>query len=396
MKIKSLSIKNFRGIESLELDFLSPDGTKPNDLLVFAGANGSGKTSIIEACLLALGMKDAFRTSTVAKNDIREGCDDYLIELVVEHGEKTYDFKKTSKSGSSRSQELTALLNESALEYFSSWREPKLAGPVTITAGKKGKRPAITEENRLWRLKQHLVNVTARKAFGAAPDSQQNMLFDAEKSAFDRLQQMWNMFYPEGHDTFQALPVSDNVDEGFDLFIKYGRSGEMISTDALSSGEIEVLAFASTFVITDFAGGIVFIDEPELHLHPAWQRIILPALHKTMPGIQIIAATHSPQVLSCISPESVLLISRENGKMTVSSPEDSFGLDSNRILEDLMKVPERPAEMKKRFDELFALIDNNQLELARQLIAELKGLIHADPDLVKAETIIRRKEILGK
>lgn len=396
MKIKRLSIKNFRGIESLDLDLLSPDGTKAKDLLVFAGANGSGKTSIIEACLLALGMKDAFRTSTVAKNDIREGCDDYLIELTVEHGEKTYDLKKTSKSGSSRSQELTALLNETSLEYFSSWREPKLAGPVTITAGKKGKRPAVTEENRLWRLKQHLVNVTARKAFGAAPDSQQNLLFDAEKSAFDRLQQMWDMFYSDGHDTFQALPVSDNVDEGFDLFIKYGRTGEMISTDALSSGEIEVLAFASTFVITDFAGGVVFIDEPELHLHPAWQRIILPALQKIMPGVQIIAATHSPQVLSCISPESVLLISRENGRMTVSSPEDSFGLDSNRILEDLMGVPERPAEMKKRFDKLFTLIDNNQLEPARQLITELKGVIHADPDLVKAETIIRRKEILGK
>ena len=396
MKIMRLSIKNFRGIESLVLDFLPSDGSKPKDLLVFAGANGSGKTSIMEACLLALGMKDAFRTSTVAKNDIREGCDDYLIELTIAQGEKTYDFKKTSKSGNSRSPELTALLNETPLEYFSSWREPKLAGPVTITAGRKGKRPAVTEENRLWRLKQHLVNVTARKAFGAAPDSQQGPSFDNEKSAFDRLQQLWGMFYPGNNDTFQALPVSDNVDEGFDLFIKYGRTEEMLSTDALSSGEIEVLAFASTFVLTDFSGGIVFIDEPELHLHPAWQRIILPALRKIMPDTQIIAATHSPQVLSCISPENVLLISKDKAGLKITSPEDSFGLDSNRILEDLMNVSERPAEMKQRFDELFSLIDNNQLEPARKLIAELKEVIHADPDLVKAETIIRRKEILGK
>ncbi|MEI6207586.1 MAG: hypothetical protein WCP20_12460 [Desulfuromonadales bacterium] len=127
-----------------------------------------------------------------------------------------------------------------------------------------------------------------------------------------------------------------------------------------------------------------------------WQRIILPALRKIMPDAQIIAVTHSPQVLSCISPESVLLISREKDGLKVSSPEDSFGLDSNRILEDLMNVSERPAEMKQRFDELFTLIDNNQLEPARKLIAELKEVIHADPDLVKAETIIRRKEILGK
>ena len=90
-------------------------------------------------------------------------------------------------------------------------------------------------------------------------------------------------------------------------------------------------------------------------------------------------------------------ISNSKIKMAIkSSPEDSFGLDSNRILEDLMHVSERPSEMKQRFDELFSLIDNNQLEPARLLIAELKEVIHADPDLVKAETIIRRKEILGK
>ena len=207
---------------------------------------------------------------------------------------------------------------------------------------------------------------------------------------------MWNMFYPGSNDSFQALPVSENVDEGFDLFIKYGRTGEMISTDALSSGEIEVLAFASTFVLTDFSGGIVFIDEPELHLHPAWQRIILPALQRAMPDTQIFATTHSPQVLSCIYPENVLLISREGDETKVSVPEDSFGLDTNRILEDLMGVPERPPEIKRRFEALFALIDDNKFEPARKVIAELKEAIHADPELVKAETIIRRKEILGK
>lgn len=45
-------------------------------------------------------------------------------------------------------------------------------------------------------------------------------------------------------------------------------------------------------------GGIVLIDEIELHMHPQWQRKILNVLRKVFPNIQFIVTTHSPQVLS--------------------------------------------------------------------------------------------------
>lgn len=55
---------------------------------------------------------------------------------------------------------------------------------------------------------------------------------------------------------------------------------------------------------------IVLIDEPETHLHPKWQRTVLPSLigaieswdqaHK--PEVQFIVATHSPLVLASMEP----------------------------------------------------------------------------------------------
>ena len=39
-------------------------------------------------------------------------------------------------------------------------------------------------------------------------------------------------------------------------------------------------------------------DEPELSLHIAWQRQIIPAIRKINPNSQIIVATHSPEVAS--------------------------------------------------------------------------------------------------
>jgi AAA domain, putative AbiEii toxin, Type IV TA system len=54
---------------------------------------------------------------------------------------------------------------------------------------------------------------------------------------------------------------------------------------------------------------VLLIDELEQHLHPRWQRVILPALLETVKElmksdvrVQIIATTHSPMVLASLEP----------------------------------------------------------------------------------------------
>ncbi|MHC5536764.1 AAA family ATPase [Singulisphaera rosea] len=54
LALASLSIRDFRGIDQLDLDFRGPDG-HPNQLVVLAGPNGSGKTAVLEAALIAAG-----------------------------------------------------------------------------------------------------------------------------------------------------------------------------------------------------------------------------------------------------------------------------------------------------------------------------------------------------
>ncbi|WP_413815084.1 AAA family ATPase [Agathobaculum desmolans] len=58
------------------------------------------------------------------------------------------------------------------------------------------------------------------------------------------------------------------------------------------------LALANQHADTPLEGsGIVWIDEIELHMHPCWQRMVLPVLRKTFPNIQFIVTTHSLQAL---------------------------------------------------------------------------------------------------
>ncbi len=46
--------------------------------------------------------------------------------------------------------------------------------------------------------------------------------------------------------------------------------------------------------------GILLIDEVETHLHPAWQKRVLPTVRELFPNVQIVATTHSPFVLASL------------------------------------------------------------------------------------------------
>ncbi len=73
---------------------------------------------------------------------------------------------------------------------------------------------------------------------------------------------------------------------------------DVMSYDALSSGEKQLLIIFIETLLQKKERFIFLTDEPELSLHIAWQRKIIPAVKKLNPNAQIIAATHSPEVAS--------------------------------------------------------------------------------------------------
>ncbi len=87
--------------------------------------------------------------------------------------------------------------------------------------------------------------------------------------------------------------------------------------------------------------GILIIDEIDAHLHPSWQRRLLPALTRHFPNLQIFCSTHSPLMLAGLEQGQVQLLRRgDDGKVTVSSNEtDIVGWTSDEILRGFLEVP---------------------------------------------------------
>lgn len=76
----------------------------------------------------------------------------------------------------------------------------------------------------------------------------------------------------------------------------FGEEKGSISSNKLSAGEKQMLSF---LCYNAFARNtIIFIDEPELSLHPDWQRRLMPTLLRQGTGNQYIIATHSPFIYS--------------------------------------------------------------------------------------------------
>jgi len=81
----------------------------------------------------------------------------------------------------------------------------------------------------------------------------------------------------------------------------------------------------------------------------------------------------------------------------IDTVQESYGKNVDRILEDLMGLETtRPKEIAEALKDIYEQISQNQLEAAKKKINDLRAKIQNDPELIKAEVIIRRKEIIGK
>lgn len=164
--------------------------------------------------------------------------------------------------------------------------------------------------------------------------------------------------------TYQSLRPND--DNSSQLMIDQGAM--TLDVGQLSDGERSVLALVLDIArrlsqanpslddsLTD-GDAVVLIDEIDLHLHPKWQRQIVRKLTAAFPGCQFIATTHSPQVIGEVEHDRIHIIA--DGR--VYSPTHSYGVDSSRILEEIMDTDSRTAEIEELVSKISREIRSNQ------------------------------------
>jgi predicted ATP-binding protein involved in virulence len=161
----------------------------------------------------------------------------------------------------------------------------------------------------------------------------------------------------------------------------YRNGYEIFTFNTLSSGFSAAFDIISNLVIrmidknklTHDVEGIVLIDEPEVHLHIALQKKIMPILASLFPKIQFIIATHSPFIISSLDNAVVFDLQ----KRTLIT-DDMTAYSYEGIIESYFEIDQYSEEVSKKLTQYEKLIEksdptNNEIREMQSLETYLLG-----------------------
>lgn len=442
MKIDSLQITHFRGIHSMDLE-LHP---KMN---VLVGVNGAGKSTVLDALAILLSrfvsmIRSGKNTGKeIAAQDVSAGREFSALRACFSDAERRFAWGVMRSLVRSRKKDprVEAILRRADSGDFESIRA--LASEIREEAERTGGKCSVpvvvyyqtnrialkfprfvhtdrdfslmsiysdalssradyrvllewfrereNVENREFRRLVLEVQAATQPGTGQGTSETRRIAEEYRDSALQTLRNAWKAFMPElSKFTIQPDP----------LRLEAEKNGTPFRIDQLSDGEKSLLALvgdiarrlaiANPTMSDPLKGeGIILVDEIDLHFHPQRQRTLIPQLQEVFPNCQFIVATHSPQILGHVYAESVFLLEEnEDGVIELRRPEESYGMTTNEILEDLMDVPAREPEEEKKLLKLFELIERRKLAEAKALIEEIRNYRRSEPKLLAADARI--------
>jgi predicted ATP-binding protein involved in virulence len=439
MRLDSVHLKNYRCHEGLDVAF------KPG-FNVIVGVNGSGKTSLLNGVCDALAGLTSYIST--ANSHYRPLDDEGTARLRIEASNGRYRFEPQYPVAISASGEAfrtacvwTVSKNSQVDQVSLSGRPPGQVwksiknneAPSPETGHAELLLPAVAfyRANRSWSRPQpsEMQAVTKRNArtdgyaswWDASHDSSslqgwviakclERFQISSETSiAFDDIDTDELALVNKA----LAVAVEDVKGLRYDLkqksllveWLNTHSKRDPTAFESLSDGQRAVIALVADISrrmcllnpqlgqeVTTKTPGVVLIDELDIHLHPRWQRIVTSGLKAAFPAVQFIVASHSPQVLGELSPEEIILL-RPGG---TDHPQVSYGLDSSSVLEEIMGAPARPERVEEALSELFASLERNELDIARQRLKMLRDLAPGIAEIDGAEALLKRKEVLGR
>ena len=333
MKIKELTIKNFKNIRELHMENIP-------DLVVIAGPNGCGKTAIFDAIRIFKAVVGPYSGGELdyiqrieLRNELRNVVNlkaefaDIAIGIELSENEKNYlstsfanleeilsqnqgllrSSIKILKTGRVEhilaSQPLSELLKHydptdeiGTFEYIPSYREVPFGGPGEITLSpasleeEKRERTA-TVRGKFAKLKYYLVMMFIYDKME---------LSDAASKFMPEIQGFFkDLFFPK---EFEGIEVDRTLRWHFPIKTPDG----IHDMDFLSSGEKEILMTYTNILKMKLTGSVILFDEPDLHLNAALERKLIGRLSNIVAaGNQIWVATHSLEIIGTVPLENL-------------------------------------------------------------------------------------------
>ena len=333
MQITKLRISGLRAIRELRLNLeTEPETWVPRRRCILLGANGAGKTTILDAIAHAIQElgPETFGASKLGPSDVGipprglgpgglgatpQARIQLYASLADEERETVRPFfpsvsvsarglvavtvpapagVRTSRDGGA------APFSEAVRALFREIKDPPA---VLLQADRGGLEPSKASVNDVMQFDpREGCLAKGRDRFGLLAV---RLALAAVAARFDpdgAVARMWKVlrkYFPE-------LPRPAEHAKDLGLWFNT-RNGSMVPLSKLSDGERAILLIFGELALRNPRFGVVLIDEIEQHLHPRWQRAILDALTALSPFSQFILTTQSPY-LAAVAPDDIVKI----------------------------------------------------------------------------------------
>lgn len=341
MKIRKVKWQNHPVLRNLELDFTRLDGSVYENI-VLIGENGSGKTSVMESIgsFLNIGSFDEFEYLEFETN----GTIFRALHRSERQQNKTFFRLQNTATGETEEINVDRQYNNNRL---SEPKDPRSYGCAISKARANYKTDKITHtatselddnkysndnDDNFTSLKQMFVDIVAQDehdytVINEGKDHEHTITvedFRLHHSKQYRFVRAFDAFFAD-----RGLKYGEvkNVEGNKEILFEKGANQILI--DNLSTGEKQIV-YRGMFLLRNLnvlSGTVVFVDEPELSMHPLWQKKILPFYEDLFKDgarqrtAQMFFATHSNFVVdsSFEDPDNhlvILLSSDANGAIS--------------------------------------------------------------------------------
>lgn len=346
-KIRKIKFQDHPVLKNLELDFCGKDG-KAVDTIMFAGENGTGKSTIINVLyevashavkypLVVEFEKEGiiFRINYYLRN--REDSNS-LIYADDGRGMNAYIGLDDIKN----KYPFSGIFSDVDINFHAD--DVSTVTSLSLDTRKDSRR---STEKLPTQINQLLVDIQSTddgelaRAYRKAKELNEDIKDIVYQERMPRFTKAFNRM-------FDGLTYSriENVDGKKSIFFR--KNGIDIPINNLSSGEKQVV-YRGCFLLKDVNatnGAFVFIDEPEISLHPNWQAKVMDYYKGIFTNCgeqtsQIFVVTHSPFVIHNDTRENdkVIILSRDdNGNIIVKDKPEYFKCNSIEAVQDAFQI----------------------------------------------------------